>query len=80
MMKKMNKTRTWLMIAAIIAAVESVVFAVLGIRDHMNFNLEIVFSYSIGVVLFILGIIYPVIYKAELIIKKMEEEEDKKNK
>ena len=80
MMKKMNKTRTWLMIAAIIAAVESVVFSVLGIRDHMNFNLEIVFSYSIGVVLFILGIIYPVIYKAELMIKKMEEEEDKKNK
>ncbi|MDE5603999.1 MAG: hypothetical protein K2I73_00265, partial [Eubacterium sp.] len=59
---------------------ESVVFSVLGIRDHMNFNLEIVFSYSIGVVLFVISMLYPIIYKAELMIKKMEEEEDKKNK
>lgn len=80
MKKKLNQIRMFLLIVSSISYIGATIISILGSRDHINFNLEITFCFVFALVLFILSIIYPVIYKAELMIKKMEEEEDKKNK
>ena len=80
MIKEMFKIRMWFLGVSIIGFIYSVIASVLGARWHINLNLEIVFCFIFGMVFLILTIIYPIIYKAELMIEKMEDEEDKKDK
>ena len=77
-MEKVYTVRIWLFIATIVCIIASGVYSLISIFKHLDLDFEIVSSFVFGVVCFILGVIYPVIYKAELMIEKMDEE-DKKN-
>ena len=79
-MKGLNKVRTVLLSAAVVYHIASTAFSLLSIFTHVDLDFEIVFCFIFGAVLCILGFIYPIIHKAEMMIKKMDEEEDKKSK
>lgn len=79
-MKKLAEIRICLCSASIVVSICFVIITLIDVYNHIGLELESFLSFILGIVLFVLGMIYPLIYKAELMIKKMDEEEDKKNK
>ena len=78
-MKELEKTRSLLLIGSIVNYIAAGIFTLISIHNQWVLDFAIVFCFVFGLVSFILGVIYPVIYKAEMMIKKMEEK-DNKNK
>lgn len=78
MSKELFKTKMYLFCGSLVAGILFVIFDLIDVYKHIGLVLESFLSFILAIVLFVLAIIYPLVYKAELMIEKMEEEHKKK--
>ncbi|MDE5670785.1 MAG: hypothetical protein K2I14_04910 [Eubacterium sp.] len=79
-MKKLSEIRIWLFGASIVVSICYAIITLIDVQNHIDLELESFCCFIFGVVLLVLAFTYPLIHKAELMIAKMEDEEDKKDK
>lgn len=81
MNEELNKIEKYFMFTALLFFLAAGIFMLRGyFHDIWYFALMGVCAFLIGLVCFIFTFVYPVIYKAEIRIDEMDEEENKKNK
>lgn len=81
MNSELNKIEKYFMITALLFFLGAGIFTLRGyFHDIWYFALMGTCAFILGLVCFILAFVYPLIYKAELKIDEMDEEENKKNK
>lgn len=81
MNEELNKIKKYFMFTALLFFLAAGIFMLRGyFHDIWYFALMGTCVFFLGLVCFIFTFVYPVIYKAEIRIDEMDEEENKKNK